>query len=73
MWQLNQVQDDLLVRAKGSSLRDEVAEEAANLASSASDGNANRFLVNTLLDGGGQVATEVLQRFGSDRFHANSL
>jgi len=41
IWELNQVDDDLLVWTKHSTLSNEVAEEGADLASGTSDGNSD--------------------------------
>jgi len=42
-WELDELEDDLLVWSEHSSLRDEVAEERSNLASSSSNSNSDRW------------------------------
>ena len=58
--QLDQLQDNLLVRSKHASLSDEVAKEGTDLASSSGDGDTNRclFKVNGR---SGEVSAEGLQ------------
>ena len=58
--ELNELKDNLLVRSKHSSLSNEVAEESADLASSASDSDADGSLLK-VTGHGGEVAAELLK------------
>ena len=59
-WELNELQDDLLVRSEHSALSNEVAKEVADLTSGAGDCDSDGGLLE-VPGGGGEVSAELLQ------------